>query len=52
MWQRSFVNLFLLALMCVMCAVGDHILEVRYYRENAYWEAFADRRVWGAAGPL
>jgi len=24
-----------------MCAVGDHILEVRYYRENAPWNAYA-----------
>ena len=40
---HSFLNLFLLALMCIMCAVGDHILESRYYRENAYWMFGANR---------
>ena len=39
---NSFLNLFLLALMCIMCAIGDHILEVRYFRENAYWMVGAD----------
>lgn len=26
-----------------MCAIGDAILEHRYYPKNAYWLAFADR---------
>lgn len=42
--SHRFINLFLLALMCIMCAVGDYILEARYYRENAPWEAYADLR--------
>lgn len=29
--------------MCIMCAVGDAILEQRYYRQDAYWNVFADR---------
>lgn len=41
MHLSSFLNLFLLALMCVMCAVGDHILQRYYYPRNAYW-------LWGA----
>jgi phospholipid-translocating ATPase len=36
-----FLNLLLLALMCIMCAVGDAILEHRYYRQDAYWGVFA-----------
>ena len=35
--KLSFLNLGLLALMCIMCAIGDHILEKRYYPQNAYW---------------
>ena len=27
--------------MCIMCAVGDAVLEQRYYPEGAYWMAFA-----------
>ncbi|GAA5931924.1 uncharacterized protein JCM15063_001604 [Sporobolomyces koalae] len=38
-----FINLFLLALMTIMCAVVDHFLEVQYFRENAYWMYGADR---------
>lgn len=38
-----FLNLFLLALMCIMCAIGDYILEARYYREGAYWMVGANR---------
>lgn len=37
------MNLGLLALMCIMCAIGDAILGRRYYNENAYWAVFADR---------
>ena len=29
--------------MCVMCAIGDHILEVRYFGQNAPWMYGADR---------
>ncbi|GAA6062467.1 hypothetical protein JCM10212_000002 [Sporobolomyces blumeae] len=38
-----FLNLFLLALMTIMCAIVDHYLEVQYYREQGYWEFGADR---------
>ncbi|GAA5954486.1 hypothetical protein JCM3765_004472 [Sporobolomyces pararoseus] len=38
-----FLNLFLLALMTVMCAVVDHFLEKQYYREGGYWMYGADR---------
>lgn len=38
-----FLNLFLLALMCIMCAIGDHFMEVYYYDRNAYWEYGANR---------
>lgn len=41
--SHSFLNLFLLALMCIMCAIGDAILERRFYDNNAYWLVFADR---------
>ena len=27
--------------MCIMCAVGDAVLEQRYYPEGAYWMDFA-----------
>lgn len=40
---QVFLNLFLLALMCIMCAIGDSILEMRYYDDNAPWMAFADQ---------
>lgn len=30
--------------MCVMCAVGDHILQRRYYPQNAYWLYGANTR--------
>lgn len=33
----SFLNLFLLALMTIMCAVVDHFLEKSQYPEGAYW---------------
>ncbi|GAA5950524.1 hypothetical protein JCM21900_001216 [Sporobolomyces salmonicolor] len=32
-----FLNLFLLALMTIMCAIVDHYLEVHYYPRQAYW---------------
>ncbi|KAK4698681.1 phospholipid-translocating ATPase, partial [Phenoliferia sp. Uapishka_3] len=38
-----FLNLFLLACMCLMCALVDHFLEVQYYPEGAYW-LFNDNR--------
>ncbi|GAA96668.1 uncharacterized protein L969DRAFT_97024 [Mixia osmundae IAM 14324] len=38
-----FINLGLLALMCMMCAIGDHFSEQYYYDRNAYWEYRADR---------
>jgi phospholipid-translocating ATPase len=34
---RSFLNLFLLALMTIMCAVVDHFLEKAQYPQGAYW---------------
>lgn len=43
MSRRSFWNLALLAAMCTMCAIVDHFLERRYFRENAYWMVGADR---------
>ncbi|KAK4058822.1 hypothetical protein OIO90_000268 [Microbotryomycetes sp. JL221] len=32
-----FLNLFLLGLMCAMCALGDHFLQVDQSDEGAYW---------------
>jgi phospholipid-translocating ATPase len=39
--MHSFANLALLAVMCVLCAIASHFLEVYYYNRNAYWEVFA-----------
>ncbi|BGP06096.1 hypothetical protein JCM10049v2_001915 [Rhodotorula toruloides] len=38
-----FLNLFILALMTVMCALADHYLQVQKYPQGAYW-LFADNR--------
>ncbi|SCZ97715.1 BZ3500_MvSof-1268-A1-R1_Chr4-3g07400 [Microbotryum saponariae] len=38
-----FINLALLAAMCIMCAIVDHFLEKAQYPEGAYWLYGADR---------
>lgn len=36
-------NLSILAVIAVVCALVDHFNEVRWYRQQAYWELYADR---------
>ncbi|QRW01507.1 phospholipid-translocating P-type ATPase [Ceratobasidium sp. AG-Ba] len=41
---QVFINLILLAIMAVVCAIVDSTLEKRAYREGAYWMAYATQR--------
>jgi phospholipid-translocating ATPase len=38
------VNLALLALVSVVCAIVDHFNEVKWDKEQAYWELYADSK--------
>ncbi|KAH8914962.1 phospholipid-translocating P-type ATPase [Atractiella rhizophila] len=40
---QVFLNLALLGVMCVLCGVGDHFLEVYYYHRNSYWTVNENR---------
>ncbi|MBW0465580.1 hypothetical protein O181_005295 [Austropuccinia psidii MF-1] len=38
-----FINLAILALMCLFNAIGTHLAEKYYYKRNAYWSVGSDR---------